>query len=54
MSKEELKAALPEGWSYSEHNGRVHIKVMTSKKTLDIHGNIVDPKSPDAHILWDK
>ncbi len=26
MSKKELQANLPEGWTYTEHNGRVHIK----------------------------
>lgn len=78
MSKEELKAALPEGWSYSEHNGRVHIKDVNGnyrvridppdsitnyqhmhiydehQNSLDIHGNIVDYKSSNAHIPWDK
>lgn len=26
MSKEQLQANLPDGWTYTEHNGRVHIK----------------------------
>lgn len=51
MSKEQLKANLPEGWTYTEHNGRVHIK--------DENGNFrvrIDPpdkvtKYQHMHIL---
>ena len=38
MSKEQLQDNLPEGWTYTEHNGRVHIK--------DANGNFrvrIDP-----------
>ena len=38
MSKEELQANLPDGWTYTEHNGRIHIK--------DVDGNFrvrIDP-----------
>ncbi len=38
MSREQLQTNLPEGWTYSEHNGRIHIK--------DANGNFrvrVDP-----------
>ena len=38
MSKEQLQANLPDGWTYTEHNGRVHIK--------DANGNFrvrIDP-----------
>ena len=41
MSKAQLQANLPKGWSYTEHNGRVHIK--------DVNGIIrvrIDP--PDT------
>ncbi|MBT2217981.1 transposase [Virgibacillus dakarensis] len=78
MTKSELKANLPEGWTFHENNGRVHIKDANKnfriridppdKKTpyqhmhiydekgkpLDINGNVVDKKSPDGHIPWDK
>lgn len=35
---------LPDGWTHTEHNCRIHIR--------DKNGNITDRKSPDAHIPW--
>ena len=78
LNIQELKGRLPEGWTFHEHNGRVHIKNSKGDykiridppdritnynhmhiydkngKPLDINGNIVNRKSPDAHIPWDK
>ena len=78
LNIQELKGRLPEGWTFNEHNGRVHIKNSKGDykiridapdritdynhmhiydengKPLDINGNIVNRKSPDAHIPWDK
>ncbi|ALS03244.1 transposase [Enterococcus silesiacus] len=65
---------LPDGWTATNHNGRVHIRDGNGKirvrvdppdkvtnydhkhyfdkndNPLDENGNIVDKKSPDAHI----
>ena len=38
MSKNQLKSNLPDGWTYTEHNGRVHIK--------DANGNLLDLDNP--------
>ena len=78
LNIQELKERLPEGWTFNEHNGRVHIKNSKGDykiridppdritdynhmhiydkngQPLDINGNIVNRKSPDAHIPWDK
>lgn len=52
LNIQELKGRLPEGWTFHENNGRVHIK--ENGKPVDIHGNNVDVKSPAGHIPWDK
>ena len=78
LNIQELKGRLPEGWTFHENNGRVHIKNSKGDykiridppdritdynhmhiydkngKPLDINGNIVNRKSLDAHIPWDK
>ena len=51
MSKKQLKSNLPDGWTYTEHNGRVHIKDANGN-LLDLDGNIVSRKSPDGHIPY--
>ena len=76
MAKEEIYSNLPEGWTFYENKGFIHIRDSARKmriridppdkntpythihffdvegNPLDINGNVVDHRSPNAHIPY--
>lgn len=68
MSKSQLKSNLPDGWTYTEHNGRVHIKDangkfrvridppdnVTNYRHIHIYDELGNPLDIDGNIVGPK
>lgn len=50
MSKNQLKSNLPDGWTYTEHNGRVHIKYANGRFRVRIDPPDNVTNYPHIHI----
>lgn len=48
MTRKELEDNLPEGWTYEEHNGRVHIRDENGNMRVRI--DEPDAKTPYRHM----